>query len=689
MTDGHAASTSIVGPAIAMARLIVAALPRAVPLDGAVVRSPDGDLLAAWGDTGRADEDPAPVVIHVGDRPRAVLRVAWSRDDVAARGSAVALVAEVAGSLLEALEAATLEGRPTERTPGVDDLTGLPGRRRLTAHLQGLLDGPTTDVAVVLLDLDQLDDVNREGGREAGDGLLRAVAGRLGAHVAAEPEDLFLSRSGGDEFVVVASSTTGPVDGRGLATAILATLDQPWPGGVNRPMARASIGLTSSGPGATAEQLLGEAKLGQAEAKHGGGGRIVEVDDALRYASRRRAVVSRELEHAIADGQLRLAYQPQIAIDRGIMEGVEALVRWDHPEWGVVPPVEFIGVAEETGLIEPLGEWVLGEALGQSARWQQRFGSLAPTISINVSARQFNDRLPGQIERAIAIPGVDPTRVCLELTESTVMGDVTAAAATLERLKVLGLRVSIDDFGTGYSSLAHLRRLPIDELKIDRVFVDGLGRRSEDTAIVAAIIAMAHALDLNVVAEGVETEDQRSELHRLGAEMAQGFLFSPGVAPDRISALIGGDRLLPGCRPGGGAAAPFVIIADDAPEVLQLAEVSLTTAGFSVMPVNDGQSVLDLTASVVPSAVILDVSMPDLSGFEVCRRLRADPRTAGCTILMLSSRSASADRIEAFRVGADDYVVKPFTPRDLVARLSGAMRRRQAAADLFAKEVVR
>lgn len=272
--------------------------------------------------------------------------------------------------------------------------------------------------------------------------------------------------------------------------------------------------------------------------------------------------------------------------------------------------------------------------------------------------------------------------MCLEITESVVMDDIEDAIALLRSLKALGLTVSLDDFGTGYSSLAYLRRLPIDEVKIDKSFVDGLGRNAEDTAIVAAIISLTHALERDVVAEGVETVEQLETLRSLGCDHAQGYLLARPMPPTDIERLLEQDTQgLPSLTPGSptehapSPRAETVVVADDAADLRQLARMALTAAGFLVEEAATGAAALALTRRLHPDCVLLDVSLPDMTGIEVCDRLRADPLTAATTIVMLTTHAEAADKARAFMAGADDYIVKPFTPRDLVSRVRSALRR--------------
>ena len=391
--------------------------------------------------------------------------------------------------------------------------------------------------------------------------------------------------------------------------------------------------------------------------------------------------VRRAIEHA----ELQLLYQPKVQIGSGRIAGVEALARWDHPQRGDIPPSEFIPVAEEAGLIDALGEWVLTEA----CRQRESFESAAPIrpllMCVNVSSHQFTASFPDLLRGVISRWGLPPGSLGIEITESAVMTDVDAAIATISELRSLGVHVSLDDFGTGFSSLAQLKRLPLDELKVDKSFIDGLGRVDADTAIVAAIVAMAHALELCVTAEGVETADQLVALRTLGCELAQGFLLSRPVPAERIGDLLDGaapldfdlGRTLSAPR---GRARDVVLVADDSPDVRRLVRVSLATSGFDIVEASSGLEAITAAKRFRPDCVVLDVAMPSLDGIEVCRALRSDPSTASCAVLMLTTNSAAEDKVEAFSAGADDYMVKPFAPRDIVARVRVAIDRRPPAA---------
>ena len=395
------------------------------------------------------------------------------------------------------------------------------------------------------------------------------------------------------------------------------------------------------------------------------------------------------MRRALAEGEFRLLYQPKIALDSDRMVGVEALLRWDDPVRGMISPLEFIPQAEQSGLIVPIGAWVIEQACAQARRWLDAFPDRPPLcVSVNVSVRQFGFELTALVASVLASSRIPPESLCIEVTESILMADTEAALGVLRSLGELGVRISIDDFGTGFSSLAYLKQFPIHELKIDKSFVDGLGDDPHATAIVSAVISMAHALDLDVVAEGVETADQLARLRTLGCNEAQGYFFArpgePGDIDDMVLVEAGGSAT-GSKRPSGheAVASPHsanrILVIDDSDDVRQLALMSLSAHGFEVHEASGGITGLATARAVVPDCVVLDVMMPDMSGFEVCAALRADPNTSGCTILMLSANDDAADKMQAFSCGADDYIIKPFSPRDLTSRVHAAMGRRRSA----------
>jgi diguanylate cyclase (GGDEF)-like protein len=399
-----------------------------------------------------------------------------------------------------------------------DSLTGLPNRTLLFDRLEHALRRAarrTTPVAVLFLDLDRFKVVNDSLGHDAGDALLVGVAHRL--QEAVRPGDT-VARFGGDEFVVLCDRVRDVDEAARVATRLVEVLREPFPVGAGEVVVSASIGISLSGRRAdTATRLLRDADTAMYRAKERGGAGHHVFDHALHDRAVGRLRLEGALRRALEREELQVAYQPQIELSTGEPVAVEALVRWDHPARGVVPPAQFVPLAEETGLIIPIGAWVLERACAD----------LVPhdlAVSVNLSGRQLAQRdLIPTVQQILRATGLPPERLCLEVTESVLIDDTDAAHAALVALRDLGVRLSIDDFGTGWSSLSYLKRFPFDELKIDQSFVTGLGATDSDEAIVAATIDMAHALGLVVAAEGVEGEEQLRVLTRLGCDRAQGF----------------------------------------------------------------------------------------------------------------------------------------------------------------------
>jgi len=411
-----------------------------------------------------------------------------------------------------------------------DALTGLPNRALLddrmshaltAAHARG------STVAVLFLDLDRFKVLNDAEGHAAGDAVLVEVAHRLLAAV--RPQDT-VARFGGDEFVVLCEAG-GLVTAHHVAERLHESLRPPFHAEGPARFLSASIGIAMAHGDSTAADLLRDADAAMYRAKDLGRGRTAVVDADIRARASARLEATTSLRRALSEGELRLHYQPIVDLADDRLLGFEALVRWQHPEHGLLSPGAFIADAEEIGLIVSLGEWVLRTALEQSARWAATgTGTAPPHMSVNLSARQLDEPdFAGVVATALEASAFPASALTLEITESVVMQDVLRNAEHLRALREIGVDISIDDFGTGYSSLAYLKRLPVTTLKIDREFVHGLGQDPHDSAIVAAVIALARALELRVVAEGVETPRQLAELRQLGCDAAQGFLFSRPV----------------------------------------------------------------------------------------------------------------------------------------------------------------
>jgi diguanylate cyclase len=409
-----------------------------------------------------------------------------------------------------------------------DALTGLPNRAGLKVGLDQLPAGGTAGtrrLAVLFVDLDHFKAVNDSLGHAAGDELLISVAQRLTSLAAGSNS---VARLSGDEFVVV-GAFAGPTEATALAAGLLEVLRTPMQIEGLEIVTSASIGVAvAEDGGETLEDLIRRADIAMYRAKELGRSRweLHEPAETDPTVDRLRALG--ELRRGIREGALRVHYQPQIDLRTGRTRGVEALVRWQHPTRGLLPPSEFITMAEESGLVRPLGAWVLGETLKQADNWRrQGRPSGALEFAVNLSARQLNDpELVPMVEAGLRLRGIDPALLLLEITETALMADPAAALASLTALKNLGVGLAVDDFGTGYSSLTYLKKFPIDELKIDRSFINGLGSDSGDSAIVGSCIDLAHAVGIRAVAEGVETSGQVHMLKAMGCDLAQGYHFA-------------------------------------------------------------------------------------------------------------------------------------------------------------------
>lgn len=438
-----------------------------------------------------------------------------------------------------------------EKLAFYDTLTGLANRRLFTDRLQQAVrhaertGRPTT---LMYLDLDNFKRVNDSLGHEAGDELLRAVAARLLESVRTEDT---VGRFGGDEFTVLLNEAC---DGRGasaVARKILASLAEPLTIAGHEFRVTTSIGLTLAPEDGTEPQtLLKNADLAMYRAKERGRDNYQFYSEELNDRAMDRLIIENELRTALREDQFELYYQPQICVATGDITGLEALVRWRHPERGVLAPDAFIRVAEESGLIVPLGDWTIRRGCEQLRQLRDRSGADI-TVAVNISARQFSDkRLPATVARALEETGLDASALELEITETMLMHDIEEAIRMLEALHGIGVTLAVDDFGTGYSSLAYLKRLPLDRLKVDRTFVSDIPHNDDDVAITSAVIAMAHQLKLDVVAEGVETREQLEFLATESCELAQGYLFGPPMPYAEVEATV--LRLLE--RPGAAGA---------------------------------------------------------------------------------------------------------------------------------------
>ncbi len=515
-----------------------------LPVDASIEQMSAFDLVAA-ADLQALDDDVMPalhldgwwtgnltLITHTGNEvpTRTTLRVHRQPDGEPARFTWVARDISTEKAVYERLHKKIFE----------DELTGLPHRSifldRLDLSLRRTA-GELAPVALLFVSLDRFKEKNERFGSKVGDELLRLVAERLDG--LRGPTDT-VSRWGGDEFVFMCEANLGELDADGLGARITSAFDAPFSAGGAEVFLTASIGMATAPPGEVGtDQLLRQADAAGQMAKQRGGGTVHRYDDAMQARALRRAEIEDALRGASDRGELVLHFQPEVSLRTNEIVAVEALVRWQHPLWGLVSPGEFVPVAETSNLILELGGWVLAAGMDQCAQWRAAFGERAPSVAINISPRQFlQDDFVELVASTLEHTGADPQDICLEITESVLMDDIELTLATLRRLKGLGVMLAVDDFGTGYSSLSYLRRFPVDILKVDQSFVSGLGHDPEDSAIVQAVVHMGRALQLTTVAEGVETAHHLIELRELDCDIAQGYHFARPSPAEAISRML-------------------------------------------------------------------------------------------------------------------------------------------------------
>jgi diguanylate cyclase (GGDEF)-like protein/PAS domain S-box-containing protein len=427
-----------------------------------------------------------------------------------------------------------------ERLALFDPLTGLPNRALFADRLRQVLArrGRQTASAVYFLDLDRFKRINDSLGHAAGDEVLREVAERLQSVV--RPEDT-VARFGGDEFTILCESVGGVLEAVSIADRLQRPLSMPLRAGGAELRLSASIGvaLAEASDSGDGQHLIEDADAAMYRAKERGGARTELFDTAMRENAVQAMRIEQELQRALERGELRLYYQPGVDLGTGQMVGAEGLVRWEHPQRGLIMPERFLGVAEETGLIVPLGAWVVGEACRQLAEWQGRPETAHLGLSLNLSARELtHPDVVSSVLGCVRESGIDPHALTIEVTEHTAMADGDTGFRALRDLSSEGIQVAIDDFGTGYSSLEQLRRMPVDIVKVDRSFVSGMADNSTDRELVAAVVGMGRALKLCVIAEGIETTEQADALRELGCDIGQGYLFSKALPAEELDSMM-------------------------------------------------------------------------------------------------------------------------------------------------------
>ncbi len=472
---------------------------------------------------------------HTDGEPRWMLcRGAAIRD---AEGRAI----RIAGSLAEITEMKNAQ-RALKIAAEHDRLTNMPNRDLFQKHINRGIElsdnGERRLFAVLFFDFDRFKVINDSLGHKVGDELLISIAQRFETEL--RPYDV-AARFGGDEFVVMLNNLQSVDEAHEIANRLLTAFAEPHEIDGHSVRSTASIGLVTSDMGySSADEIIRDADAAMYQAKAAGRGRVVNFDAEMHSQAIDRMSLEEDLEFAIARDELRLHYQPIISLESGKLEGFEALVRWQHPERGLVPPDSFIGIAEDNGFIIPMGDWVLRTASRQIQSWNERFGqSKRLFMNVNISKRQLtHPECVASLRNAIEELGVDPAVIKIEITESTIVDNRSDIISTLEEIRALGIRLAMDDFGTGHSSLSGLHRFPIDILKIDRSFIASMEESTELAAVVHSIVTLAQNLGMEIVAEGIETEAQIAILQAQEVQFGQGYLFSKPLPPEEAEAFI-------------------------------------------------------------------------------------------------------------------------------------------------------
>jgi diguanylate cyclase (GGDEF)-like protein len=562
--------------------------------------------------------------------------------------------------MTESLRKATVTKEAFEHQATHDALTGLPNRSLLSDRLEQTIlmaRRHRNQAAVLFLDLDNFKVINDSLGHDIGDQLLKTIAGRLTDVVRSSDT---VSRQAGDEFVTILSDLTEPENAAKVAGKIIERVSAPLVLGSHDVSITCSIGISIyPKDGDDVPALLRNADAALYRAKEHGKNGFQFFTAEMNTRLYERMEMEHQLRLALEREEFILYYQPKVSLHTGRIVGMEALIRWHHPEKGIVAPGRFIPLAEETGLIEPIGEWVLKAVCGQAKAWRKKGLPRFP-VAVNISARQFRlNTLDKLVKSTVHDAGLEPTDIELEVTESLLMLNTGSVMSILRELKDFGIGLILDDFGTGYSSLSYLKRFPFDKLKLDISFVRNITREPDSAAIALAIIAMAHALNLKVIAEGVETEGQMRYMHRHGCDEMQGYYYSRPLPAFDFERLVLEDRCLR--LPSKTVKGPenTLLLVDDDVKVLSALKRLLSTNGYRILMATDTEEAFELLARNRIGLVVADHYMPGMNGTEFLARIRS--LHPGCVRIALTG-SANLDIVmDAVNQGAIfKFITKPW-----------------------------
>jgi diguanylate cyclase (GGDEF)-like protein/PAS domain S-box-containing protein len=553
-----------------------------------------------------------------------------------------------------------------------DPLTGLPNRAlfgELLAHAVQQAEHAQSEFGLIFIDLDNFKTINESLGHSKGDQLLIEVARRLRATL---PDVDAMARIGGDEFNIIVERDAGLPGADFLAQRMIDALSEPFVLDGNSVYVGASVGIALyPTDGRDAETLQSSADAALHEAKAQGRGVLRFFSPEMTSRAKGRLTLEADLRHALDRNELRLHYQPQVDLVSGRVVGLEALVRWQHPKRGLLPPAEFIPLAEESGLVVRLGDWVLRTACRQIATWSA--AGLAPRqTAVNVSALQLSrGQVVASVREALAETGIRAEQLELEITESCVMVDSDQSLTSLGELDELGVRLSIDDFGTGYSSLAYLQRLKVDKLKIDMSFVRDMTKNAGNVAIIRAIIALGHSLGLEVIAEGVEDIDQARYLRALHCDVMQGYLISRPLPTDDMTHFL--RSFSPTAIALDGDAQKTLLLVDDEPNILATLQRLLADENYRILTASGGEEALALLAANPVGVVLADQRLSGMSGTDFLARARVMHPNVVRMVLTgyadVDSVTEAVNRGEIFR-----YLSKPWREVDLIEAIRDAFR---------------